>query len=435
MTSSPDPLNNARVKALVLLLLAGLLVCALWPAFQSPGQPLDEGMTLVHPEMVLKGRLPYRDFESIYGPGNIFILSAAYSVFGTNIFVERAVGLIYRLLILLAIFGVAQRWGTFVASACALTAVVVLGHSDVWANTWFAGIAFALCGLWMMADVRSGWRCFAAGVFGGIALLCRCDLGPALAVSALPLFLSMKGAAKSKFLGGVVVALLPLIWLVIVAGPARLVDNLFLLPVFRIAPRSHLPISAASAAVVWTFCFYVVASAVNLAAGFFALRKTTPERGRLLLGGALLGLGLIHYALSRFDSGHVFNAALVSFAFLPLSIAVLFSLIAKELPRWFKITAISLITIGTIALLRLGPHENGIFIKQNGRSFPLSKASLPRAADQALSDLQRASLAGQVLFVGPADLRRTMYCDTWIYHLFPQLRSTTYFPGMTPAAI
>jgi hypothetical protein len=83
----------------------------------------------------------------------------------------------------------------------------------------------------------------------------------------------------------------------------------------------------------------------------------------------------------------------------------------------------------------LGPHENGIFIKQNGRSFPLSKASLPRAADQALSDLQRASLAGQVLFVGPADLRRTMYCDTWIYHLFPQLRSTTYFPGMTPAAI
>src|SRR5712671_4559370 len=105
MTSLPDSLNNARVKALVLSLLAGLLIIALWPAFQSPGQPLDEGVALVHPEMLLKGRLPYRDFESIYGPGNLLILSAAYSVFGTNIFVERGVGLVYRLLILLAIFG------------------------------------------------------------------------------------------------------------------------------------------------------------------------------------------------------------------------------------------------------------------------------------------------------------------------------------------
>jgi hypothetical protein len=385
--------------------------------------------------MVLKGRLPYRDFESLYGPGNILILSAAYSVFGTNIFVERGVGLIYRLLILLAIFGVTQRWGTLVASACALVAVVILGHSEVWANTWFAGVAFALCGLWMMANVKSGWRCFAAGLFGGIAFLCRCDFGPALAVAALPLFLPMERAAKNKCLGGVAVALLPLIWLGVVAGPARLVDNLFLLPIFRIGPRSHLPISAASADVVWTFCLYLVASAVNLAAGIFALRKSARQPDRLLLGAALLGLGLIHYSLSRFDSGHVFNAALVSFAFLPLSISVLFSLLAKPLPRWLKITAMSIVALGAIGLLRLGPHEKGIFIKQNGRSFPLAKTSAPQAADQALSELQRASFAGQILFVGPADLRRTMYCDTWIYHLFPQLRATTYFPGTTPAAI
>jgi hypothetical protein len=44
-------------------------------------------------------------------------------------------------------------------------------------------------------------------------------------------------------------------------------------------------------------------------------------------------LALFPYGLSRFDSGHVFNAALVSFAFLPLSISILFSLVAKQLPR------------------------------------------------------------------------------------------------------
>jgi hypothetical protein len=434
MTGSSDALKGARLKIIVFCLIAGLLVIALWPAFQAPGQPEDEGIALVYPEMLLKGRLPYRDFESIYGPGNLFVLSAAYSLFGTNIFVERAVGLICRLFILLAIFGMAQRWGTFVASACALVAVVILRHSDMWANTWFAATAFALGAFWMMANVRSGWRCFAAGLFGGIALLCRCDFGPALVVSALPLFISMEGAAKKKFLGGLAVALLPLLWFGIVVGPTQLVDDLFLLPVFRIGPRASLPISAATADVVWIFCFYLVASAINLAAGFFALREPTAERGRLLLGAALLGAGLIHYSLSRFDGGHVFNAGLVSFAFLPLSISVLFSRIAKSPPRWLKIIAISIVALGAIALLKLRPHDRGVFIKQNGRSFPLAKTSLPQAAEQALAELQRASLAGQILFVGPADLRRTLYCDTWIYHLFPQLKPATYFLEMDPGS-
>src|SRR4029077_6646642 len=82
MTGWADALKGARFKLIVFFLLAGLLVAALWPAFQSPGQPEDEGIALVYPEMFLKGRLPYRDFESNYGPGNLLILSTAYSVFG-----------------------------------------------------------------------------------------------------------------------------------------------------------------------------------------------------------------------------------------------------------------------------------------------------------------------------------------------------------------
>jgi hypothetical protein len=436
MTGSADRLNNARVKALILSLLAGLLAIVLWPAFQSPGQPMDEGIALVHPEMLLKGHLPYRDFESVYGPGNLLILSAAYSIFGANVFVERAVGSVYRLLILLATFGIAQRWGTLTASVCTLVAVVLLGATGLWANTWFAALAFALCALWMMANVKSDWRCFAAGLFGGIALLCRCDLGPALAVSALPLFLLMERTAKKKFLGGLGVALLPLLWLGIVVGPTQLVDNLFLLPVFRIGPRGNLPISAATAEVVWVFGFYLVASAVNVAAGFFALREPPSERGRLLLGAALLGISLIHYALSRFDSGHVFNAALVSFILFPLSISVLFfSLVTKPLPYWSKV--IVLITVALIAarLLRLEPHEEGIFVTKNDRSFPLAKIRAPQAAEQMLTELQRASTPGQLLFVGPADLRRTVYCDSWIYHIFPHLPPATYFLEMNVASV
>jgi hypothetical protein len=39
---------------------------------------------------------------------------------------------------------------------------------------------------------------------------------------------------------------------------------------------------------------------------------------------------------------------------------------------------------------------------------------------------------GERLFVGPADLRRTNYNDTFIYHMVPQLRPATYFLELNP---
>src|ERR1043166_4461579 len=185
-------MNRACIKAFAVILAAALLALALWPSFQSPAPPEDEGIALVYPEMFSKGRLPYRDFETIYGPGNLLVLSAAYSIFGTNIFVERAVGLIFRLSILLGIFVVAQRWGSVVAFGCALLSAIMLGGTDLFANTWFTALAFALCGLCLATKTNSRWRVFVAGVFSATAVLSRCDLGPAVILAFLPLFILME---------------------------------------------------------------------------------------------------------------------------------------------------------------------------------------------------------------------------------------------------
>ena len=425
--------RNPLFRSLIFVVLAAALVIALWPTFQAAGQPEDEGIALVHPELFLKGRLPYRDFERIYGPGNLLILAAAYPIFGTNVFVERAVGLGYRLLILLSIFGIAKRWGTLVATACGLVALVLLGNGDVWANTWMAASAFALCAFWMLANVESHRRCFAGGFFAAVALLCRCDFGLALSIAMIPLFFAMRATAKKMFLGGAALGLLPLFWLAVVVGPMQLVDKLFLLPV-RISSGGYLPIAAAAPDVITVFCVYIAASAINVTAGLLALRKSRQERDRLLLAIAIFGLGLIHYALSRFDSGHVFNTALVSFLFLPASISVLFSLVAKPLPRLVGIAVVITLALSALQLLSMVPHKRGIFIQQNGRVFPVAKTQAPEAAQAALSELERISSPDQRLFVGPADLRRTLYCDTWIYHLFPQLTPATYFLEMNPGS-
>ena len=418
--------REALFRSVAFIVLAALLVVVLWPTFRSPAQPEDEGIALVHPEMFLKGHLPYRDFEHIYAPGNLLILSGAYSLFGANIFVERTVGLIYRVLILAAIFGIAQRWGTMIASVCALVAVLLLKTTEVWANTWIAATAFALCALWMMANIRSRARCFAAGLLAGIALLCRCDFAVALTAALVPLFLAMQRTTKKWFLAGAAAGLLPLLYFAVAVGPMQLLDSLFLLPI-RVSPGAHLPMFGATPDVVWVFVFYIAASAVNMSAGILALRRTSAENGRLLLAGAILGIGLIHYALSRFDSGHVLNTALVSFMLLPLSISVLFSLLVKPLSRWSEVVAVTALVLILIPQIRSKPPEEGIFVKQNGRSFALGQNRVPQAADRILAELQRASVPGQLLFVGPGDLRRTLYCDTWIYHLFPQLPPASYF--------
>jgi len=460
-----DPVSPAAyLKAIVFVIVAVLLVLALWPAFHSPAIPMDEGMVLVYPEMLLKGDLPYRDFESVTGPGNPMVLAVAYETFGTNIFVERAVGLIYRLLILLAIFGISQRWGIFIAIGCAYLAAVLLAGTDLWANTWYSGLSFALCSLWAMANTASPWRCFTAGLLAGVSLLIRCDFGPAVIVSSLPLFLAMERTVKLKFIAGGVLALFPLAWLTIVVGPAQIVHSLFIFPVFKLNPGRHLAISSGSWEMICLLVLQISANIVNITAGIVESRdSSTRQHGRLLLAVGLLGLGLIHYAMQRFDSGHALNSALISLSFLPLSIFVLSSAIAKTIPRWLTSTAAILMTIALIHFLtptftryfyrglrvtlgmvparqavktgeELEPGDKAIFIAHNGRPFAFGFPYAAEDADKLLTELERVSLPGQRLFVGPGDLRLTNYCDTYIYHLEPQLRPATYFLEMNPGS-
>jgi hypothetical protein len=111
-----------QLKQLCVATILLILLVALSNQFRHPAPPMDEGVLLVYPELVLKGQLPYRDFETFYGPANIGVLATAYKIFGTTIFVERAVGLIYRLLILPAIFRLTRRSGLVLATGCVAVA-------------------------------------------------------------------------------------------------------------------------------------------------------------------------------------------------------------------------------------------------------------------------------------------------------------------------
>ena len=170
---------SPRTLAAILSLL--ILLAPFSSCFEDSGAPMDEGLILVYPELVQHGAVPYRDFETIYGPANPWLLSVIYSTFGTTISVERATGLLYRILILLALFLIAQRWGPIIAAGCTLIAGCLLVTTGIVAYAWMGAMACALWYVWMITScARSFSRCLGAGLIAGLALLFRVDAGPAI---------------------------------------------------------------------------------------------------------------------------------------------------------------------------------------------------------------------------------------------------------------
>lgn len=430
------------------LLVALCLLVPLSHGFDRPGTVMDEGAVLVYPELILKGQLPYRDFETFYGPGNLYFLAASYSGLGINIFVERMVGLLYRLLILLAAFLIARSWGSIIAAGCMAVTGFLLVQTGLGAFAWLGGLACLLWSLWLTANPESGRHPLAGGLMAGCALLFRPDLALAVVLSALPLFLALPRPGKWKYLIGLVLGCMPMMWLALLVGWEPIYSNLVLFPVFVGSSARHLPILSAERYLVFLLALHVMASLVNVAAGLAAFRASPREIApRLLLGCALLGVGLTHQVVQRFDLMHVLSATIVSLGLLPLALCVFFSFAKAAPPRpWAALLAITIVSsiMGVAApelsgrfrheiICALNPSSDNIaFLEQGNRHFPLGAMDQVRAAGRILTDLARLSRPGEKLFVGPSDLRRTNYNDTFLYHLMPQLSPATYFLEMNP---
>lgn len=435
----------ARSHWTVLTLILLMLVIPFSAALDHPASAMDEGFLLVYPEMILKGKLPYKDFETFYGPANPFLLSGVYFVAGATLFAERCVGLIYRLLVVAAMFAIGRRWNTSVASGCALVTGLLLVPTFLPAYAWFGAMA---CAIWSFVVAAQRSRALLGGILAGLALLFRPDIGPALVLAALPFVLKMAMRERWRYAGGGVLALLPLAGILFLVGGTNLIDNLFAYPVFHCSAGRRLPLSIADTFVLNIFVAHLAACTINLAAGLIALRSRKRAPGSaLLLALALFGTGLTCQAMQRLDSIHVLFAAFVSIGMLPLSAFVIASTLrsAARSPAiaWLCTAAtlavfealapelVAAVRNDIIALVTVKPNR-AVFLPNGDRSYALGSIPYARTVARMLDKVEGAIQPGQRLFVGPSDLRRTNYCDTWLYHMLPKLEPATYFLEMNP---
>ena len=437
-----DRTARPRHRKLIGVLIIVALLMPFTAGFERAGPPMDEGSLLIYPELIGHGALPYRDFETFYGPANIYVLATIYSLFGTGVMVERAVGLLYQALILSLVFALISRWSVALAACCSALAAWILMAAGIAAYAWFGGMACLLASLLVMIGTTFPARFFLAGLLGGYALLYRVDLTPAIFLSALPLLHLAPLRQRIRYFAGITAGLLPLGLLACWVTPRELINNLFLYPVFYSSPARHLPMFTVEPFLYALFLTHLLAAALNIVAGTVAVRTRPSEpRSRLLLSLALLGAMLTAQAAQRLDLFHFTCAAFLTIGMLPLSVLVLASGGRERRLTLAQVCLASLIVFVAIETVapELEPQaavlpelKEGHFVQHAGRSFPHPSPEEARDLASMLDWLEKESTTGQRLFVGPADLRRTSYCDTFLYYLIPKLRPSSYFLEMNP---
>lgn len=430
---------------------------------------------LVFPERVLHGDVPNRDFLHLYGPGSLWVLAAAFALFGVTLGVQRVVGFAQHLGIATAVFVLLRPWGPGLAGlgACIAT-LIIITPSGLTALAWVGGVAL---GLWAVHGLvtaleatderrRRRWL-WVAGLLGGAAVLYRLDLVVAVGGAVLVTLWLLPAEHRRRLVLACVVGASPYLVHLAMAGPVSAIRGMVIEPVFELRAGRALPLPPSwddfdgflqRAGLLdeppWPFpalrgpvqlnlwlLAILIGTVVILAAGWRAHRA---GRSRLLVL-AVFAAGLLPQAMQRADSTHLAWVSCVTFALLPVALVELAprdwlgsrarKLAAGLVPVVLLVAVLPDFTVRSYAdavAQTLGHRRLAGVMEHEGRTFRYARADAVDAVNALLPLVDSVTEPGDRLFVGPGDLRKTPYSEAFLYHLLPELVPATHFIEMDP---
>ncbi|HVX17934.1 MAG TPA: hypothetical protein VHA73_07865 [Acidimicrobiales bacterium] len=320
---------------------------------------------------------------------------------------------------------------------------------------------------------------FAGGLLGGFALLFRPDLILAVALGLGGAAWGLSRRRVRTLVVGALVGVAPMAVHVALAGPGHSFQGMVIDPVFRLRAGRSLPVPpswshldgflqraaglqrpgwplpalhASNQVFLWFFLGPLSALFVG-AVGLWAYRRDQRDvRARILLAAGLFGVGMLTQAVQRPDTAHFAWVSCVPLALVPVAVTeVLRARRGRggeqrklQVGRALGAAVIVVVLGGVIPHFTLrsyvdlseqsfGRNVFGYPVHRDGRVVYYGSAQIASAANALLRDLDRRDpKAGQRLFVGPIDLRRTPYSDAFFYFLYPKLKPATYFIEMDP---
>ena len=440
------------LSALVLLIAVVLPLPAM---MRFDGKTMEEGLILVGGELVLAGRSPHSDFESLYGPADLWLAAAAFLVSGVSIAVERIVGLVYRLLLLWAVHRVTRRWGWGVATGATALAWAIIAPFGLMAYSWIGAIAFGAASLALALDAgERRWRWIVAGASAGVALLFRADLILGLVLGLGPLLHAAGRAPARRFAAGLSVGVAGYAAHLATAGPTAVLRGMFVDPVVRLRPGRRLPVPPSWSESAEFFArldptqgqetLFGLDHAAQLAALFWTVLLASAatvglawlSRSRSLLAFALFAAGTLPQLLQRPSHNHVRFVAVLILPALAAALACRF--------RWRAASGLGAVMV-IIGLVAIAPHHVGragyrtfldrpedIVVTHAGRTIPVDDRQEATDIESILVALDDVAAPGDRVFVGPEQLARTNYSETYLYHLMPDYEPGSYHLQMNP---
>jgi hypothetical protein len=443
--------RGAIAALAVVLALASLLMV---PAFGQPGPEDDEGLLVAYPARLLDGALPQGDYYDSYGPGSVWTVAAADELFGTSVGSERVVGMAYRLAAVAGAFALGLCWGLGAALiAAAIVASPLVGSVAAPASVGFLALAlpgYALLALALLRPARTGrWLFPLAGALLGASMLMRFDFLPAVVLAALPPVLVLAARERRRFLAGAVAGLAPLVVHVGLVGPSAFWRSARV----ALGTRGHPPRPPFVSDLAELVALYALATALLLVAGALIERRARRDpEARVLLGGALWGLALTPFALTKLDEPHVLVASIPVLALLPAAAIVIIrgDLVRRPTAaaaRRFALASVAVVVFFAGAdsirfpvyhqakFLLTGKRDPSVRVSDHGRSFRIADPQAAHDVQVMLSAIDSLARPGNTLFVGPQDLSTAGASDVFLYFMLPQLKPASYFMAVDPHTI
>jgi hypothetical protein len=410
----PGPLGAALALATAALIA---------PSFRAAGSPFDEGILVSFPTRVLAGDVPYRDFETFYGPGEPYLVAGLFRAFGAGLGVERAVGFAFRLLLVVVLYALVRRFGEVPAVAGGVLAACLVAADGVNADNHVTALALTVLALVVLER-----RLLLAGLLAGGAALFSAEFVVVAPLAAAPLLLRW-GRKAAWFGAGVVTALLPYAPLAAAAGSHRIRKNVH--DLLATGRDRRLPLTLGSESGRLLVVLFAALVILALAS------RRQPVLQSLLVLAAFQAL----YGLWRADPKHLVTAAIVPLAAAPIAASLLVR--RNQLAAALGATAAILVVFASAHYVRGGVSRNAKLVlgrqpvhvvSHGGRSFRLESEADARDLGRAIAAEARLARPGGTLFVGPRDLRRTAGNDAFVYYLLPHQRPASFYVELDPVA-
>ncbi|MCX7796904.1 MAG: glycosyltransferase family 39 protein [bacterium] len=249
-----ERLNRILDSNILFLLVLILSIGYLYGSIRIGYNIYDEGIVVYGADRILKGDIPYRDFWTMYAPGQFYAVALIFRLFGTNLFVTRIYSATINFLIVLLVYLIIKKIS---GHRLAILAFIL---STLWMGGWGlfhssptpAGTFWSLLSILFVVDFlcdKNYSSLFIGGLITGITAIFRHDIGGYTFISStivLILYIYLRISNKniietvklwSRYLWGTIVGFVPFAIYLLSRVPLR--DVIFDLIVFpaKVFPR------------------------------------------------------------------------------------------------------------------------------------------------------------------------------------------------------